>query len=123
MERRIYFICGDLVTNAVLAAIATFAAYLLPSTWPMLVEMIVGMVTGMLVAMVVMPLFMFFFGAMEVMLPVMLGSMLSSMLPGMLPHMRGELGLLLLWGAGIGVATWAFTYLLDFFAHGEKRYG
>ncbi|MBF0263405.1 MAG: hypothetical protein HQL97_16390 [Magnetococcales bacterium] len=110
---RLYFLLGDLLACGVLSALATWAAWLLPSTWPMSVEMVVGMGVGMVAAMLAMPPFLALFGALEVMIPVMLGSMASSMLPSMVPRLRDDLGMLLAWGAGCGLAAWGVTWLAD----------
>ncbi|MEO5333580.1 MAG: hypothetical protein H7839_16330 [Magnetococcus sp. YQC-5] len=120
MERRLYFIIGDVVSCSALSVVGTWAAYLLPSTWPMMLEMMVGMVVGMIATMAVLPVFMMWFGAMEVMVPAMLGSMLSSMLPSMVPQWRGDPGVLSMLGAGIGVLAWLFTRVTDHFFHGEE---
>ncbi|MBF0155830.1 MAG: hypothetical protein HQL57_01420 [Magnetococcales bacterium] len=122
MERRPYFIFGDLLSCVAAGALAgnwsvAVHGWMAIPGWPMAVtmalEMIVdmglGMVAGMLVAAVAMPLF----GAMEIMIPVMLTGMVSGMV-GMLGEEivgRSSLGAEG-WGALGGVVsllvcTWA----------------
>ncbi|MBF0295222.1 MAG: hypothetical protein HQL96_08525 [Magnetococcales bacterium] len=123
MEKRPYFIVGDLVSNAAAGALAAWVASLLPVGWPMAVEMMAGMALGMVAVFLVSPVFMLFFGALEVMVPTMLGSMFASMLPSMHPVLRGDWVHLLVWGAGIGVASWLFTQVAHFFLRGERNHG
>ena len=124
VERRPYFVFGDVLSCAVIGAIAALAATAsVAEWWNMIVGMLVGMTVGMLVGMTVgmvvallvgFALFVGLFGAMEVMLPTMLTGMLAGMAFGMVETMRplgsgAEAGV----GALIGCAVLALTYLAN----------
>ena len=116
MERRPYFVFGDVLSCAVIGAIAALAA---PASvaewWSMIVGMLVGMTVGMVVALLVgFALFVGLFGAMEVMVPTMLTGMLAGMAFGMVETMRplGS-GAETAVGALIGCAVLALTYLAN----------
>jgi hypothetical protein len=106
MEKRPYFVLGDLLVNVtagVAAAISVRA--LVPPSWHPVVAMFVGMCLGSLVASVVSFLFMPFFGAFEVMLPAMLTGMVAGMAASLLeaPALPGAL---------IGLAVVGWVYIL-----------
>ncbi|MBF0107709.1 MAG: hypothetical protein HQL76_00845 [Magnetococcales bacterium] len=115
MERRVYFVAGDLLATGV----AGWLAALVVLDWTpwqgstmhtMMGGMALGMMTGMLTAFVFIPVF----GAMEVMLPVMLAGMVSGMLTGM--------GLALDWldpglAGPVGIASGVLGYLWTFLVH------
>ncbi len=116
VERRPYFVFGDVLSCAVIGAIAALAATAsVAEWWSMIVGMLVGMTVGMVVALLVgFALFVGLFGAMEVMLPTMLTGMLAGMAFGMVETMRplgsgAEAGV----GALIGCAVLALTYLAN----------
>ena len=116
VERRPYFVFGDVLSCAVIGAIAALAATAsVAEWWNMIVGMLVGMTVGMVVALLVgFALFVGLFGAMEVMLPTMLTGMLAGMAFGMVETMRplgsgAEAGV----GALIGCAVLALTYLAN----------
>jgi len=115
LERRFYFIAGDVLSNAVTGMAAAWLAVLLVDTsWPMLAGMAVGMLSGMGLGLLLMPAFVGLFGAMEVMLPVMLTAMLSGMVFGMAGAMQAAaLQTLLLGGGSIGILVLLLTYAVD----------
>jgi hypothetical protein len=123
VERRIYFIAGDVLSNVVMgvAAAWTAAAVVAPS-WPMPAGMLAGMLAGMGPGLVLTPLCVALFGAMEVMLPVMLTAMLSGMVFGMAGAM-GTPGLaaLLLGGGSTGLLVLLLTYAVDARLRGRAR--
>ncbi len=121
MERRIYFVIGDL-TACALAGAATgwLGQFLIPADWfvplGMLIGTAIGMFIGMLSGLLLSPLF----GAFEVMLPAALGGMLAGMTVAMLHaviHLSPADSALT--GAVAGLAGLAFTYVLQNRLHGE----
>jgi hypothetical protein len=115
MERRLYFIAGDLLACGFVGALAATAASLLVgSGWNMLLAMLVGMAVGMALALPGALLFMPFFGAMEVMVPAMLSGMLAGMAIGMAEAMISlTLASAAWYGAQIGFGTLVVTSLLN----------
>ena len=119
MERRLYFVLGDLLAVSASGALAgALCAALFGTGWNMGLAMVAGMALGMLVALPCSFGLMPFFGAMEVMVPTMLGGMLSgmwiAMAAAMTPMGAGEglrFGLLIGWFAW--VATTAFHVFLQ----------
>ncbi len=123
MESRPYFLLGDILSNAALGGLAGMScAGLVGESWNMLLAMLAGMVLGMVLALPVQFICGVFFGAFEVMLPMMLTGMTTGMIIAAvaatreLPWDRGAL-----WGAGLGVAVLAFTYLANAVLQGEVR--
>jgi hypothetical protein len=82
---RPYFLMGDVLSNAVIGAVAGVAvASLISPTWPMFAAMAAGMVLGHFLALIVGVLAFFrYFGMMEIMLPTMITGMLAGMFIGM----------------------------------------
>jgi hypothetical protein len=121
MERRIYFLAGDILSNTVMgAAAAWLAAVLVDPSWTMPAAMFAGMLAGMGLGLVLMPVLVGLFGAMEVMLPVMLTTMLSGMVFGMAGAMQALTGpALLLGGGSIGLLVLLLTYAIDAALHGR----
>jgi hypothetical protein len=121
MERRIYFLAGDLLSNAVMgAAAAWLAAAIVDPSWSMPAGMFAGMLGGMGLGLLLMPVFVGLFGAMEVMLPVMLTAMLSGMVFGMAGAMQTpEVPMVLFGGGAIGNLVLLFTYAVDAILHGK----
>jgi len=115
LERRIYFIAGDVLSNAVMGMAAAWLVTLLVDTsWPMPAGMAVGMASGMGLGLLLMPVFVGLFGAMEVMLPVMLTAMFSGMVFGMAGAMQTAAPQMLLLGGGsIGILVLLLTYAVD----------
>lgn len=86
MEKRVYFVLGDLMSCVLSGALAGWWAMqvsVFGMMGSMAAGMLVGMGAGMLVGMLLSPLF----GAMEVLVPVMLTGMVSGMIIGMVHPM------------------------------------
>ncbi len=110
MERRIYFIAGDVLACVLCGAAAGWlAAAAIPADWAMLAGMVTGMLIGMAVGTVGGILFSPFFGAMEVMLPASLSGMVAGLAGAMTVPGIGSLGI----GALAGLACLAVTYVLQ----------
>jgi len=122
MEKRLYFVVGDFVANALVATAAVaVTTWLIGGTWGMISGMIVGMVLGMIVALplslgLLSPLL----GIMEVIAPCMLSGMLGGMWGGMWALTGGQI---VQWGVGTGVAVVAVIYALNIFMTGPQRFG
>lgn len=120
MEKRLYFVLGDLIANILVATVAVaVTAWLIGGSWGMIPGMIVGMVLGMIIAIpltvaVLAPLL----GIMEVMAPCMLGGMFGGMWGGMWPLQGEEI---LRWGVGTGVAAFALVYALNSVMTGPRK--
>jgi hypothetical protein len=123
VERRIYFIAGDVLSNVVMGmAGAWLAAAVVSPSWSMPAGMMAGMLAAMGLGLVLTPPFVALFGAMEVMLPVMLTAMLSGMVFGMAGAMRAPAVPTLLFGGGtIGLLVLLLTYAVDAHLHGRVR--
>lgn len=116
MEKRPYFIAGDLLVNATAGVAAAVSAHaLVPSSWHPLAAMPLGMCVGAISSSVVALLFMPFFGAFEVMLPAMLTGMIAGMIASMLGAPAST-------GALVGLAVVAWVYFLTAMA-GSTRDG
>ena len=122
MERRLYFMVGDLLAVTVVGALAgVLMTAVIGTGWNMLVAMLVGMALGMLVALPGSFAFMPFFGAMEVMVPTMLAGMLSGMWVGMFAAMTPlSAGAGLRFGALIGLFAWLCTTTLNAFLQAKE---
>jgi hypothetical protein len=123
MERRLYFLFGDVMANAGIGAVAGLAAgALVDTSWNMLLAMGVMMIVGHLIATVGSLLFTPLFGGFEVMLPGMLTGMESGMIVGMASAMRplgpGQSALL---GALIGLAVLSATSFLNHRIRAQAR--
>ena len=108
MERRPYFIVGDLLVNAVAGAATGIAVVrLVPDSWNTPLAMLAGMGVGITVGLVIGFIAMPFFGAFEVMLPAMTSGMLAGMLVGTFapPHSAAAA-----WGCLAGIFTLAVVY-------------
>ena len=115
MERRLYFLFGDLVSNAGVGALAgLIVAALVGETWFPVLGMAVGMLAGGMIALPAAVVLSVPFGAMELMLPVMLTGMTSGMLSGMLAAMGAASGgSAAALGAVVGLVVLAATYALN----------
>lgn len=117
MERRLYFIFGDLAAAVVAGSLAGWLAMLVvPAGFQgplaMIAAMGIGMVVGMAVGMVVGFLFVPFFGAMEPMLPASLGGMMAGMGMAMAAVMGTPTPMnATLDGAAIGALCLLYTYV------------
>ena len=120
MEKRPYFVIGDLAANVIVATAAVaVTTWVIGGAWGMIPGMIVGMVLGMIVALplslgLLFPLL----GVMEVMAPCMLSGMLGGMWGGMWPLSGGEI---LRWGGGTGVGVVVAIYGLNVFMTGPQK--
>ncbi|MCH7555457.1 MAG: hypothetical protein IIC08_05645 [Proteobacteria bacterium] len=121
MERRVYFILGDLLSCIVAGAAGGWLILLvMPGDWFVLLGMVIGMALGMVAGMLVGALFSPLFGAMELMLPASLSGMLGGMVVGMMHAMAGIGPADAAWsGAAVGILCLAFTYRLQARLHGE----
>ena len=122
MERRFYFVVGDLLAVSTAGAVAGLAACgAIAEGWNMILAMLVGMVIGMLVATPTAFLFMPFFGAMEVMMPVMLAGMLSGMWVGMAEAMTGlSGGAAAGWGLRVGLLALGLSQIANATLHARS---
>lgn len=123
MEKRLYFLFGDMVSNSVVGILAGVAtASLVGIDWPMLIGMLVGMAIGMLVSLLGPLVFCPWFGALEVMIPTMLTGMLSGMALGMLAAMSSlSLGTVGGIGACIGLGVTVMVWIGSAVLHGEHH--
>ena len=88
MDKRLFFMIGDLVANVVSGTIAGLAAWaIVDPAWNMWLAMLAMMVLGMALGLVLFFPFSIKLGAMEVMLPLMFSGMLGGMVVGMLAAM------------------------------------
>ena len=115
MERRLYFLFGDIVSNTGVGALVGFVVVMsVREGWPPLLAMVSGMLLGDVVALPAMVLLSILFGAMEVMLPVMLTGMVTGMLVAMLMAMRGlSAGAAVAIGMLVGLLTLGATYIVN----------
>ena len=115
MERRLYFIVGDLAANGLVGAATGLAVVgLIGEGHFMPAAMVVGMLLGMGIATLVIPVFGPLFGLMEVQLPAMLTGMLVGMSIGMTASARAvDATAAGMTGALIGVGTWVAVSLFD----------
>lgn len=120
MEKRLYFIIGDLFANALVAtAAAALTAWLIGGAWGMIPGMLVGMLVGMVIALPLsLALLAPFLGAMEVLSPCMISGMLGGMWGGMSPLAGGAI---LQWGVGTGVAVVVVVYALNAVVSGPQK--
>ena len=123
MERRPYFLLGDLISNTgVGALVAVVVAFVIGESWPAWLAMVAGLLIGDLVALPAAVGLSVVFGAMELMLPVMVSGMLSGMVVGMRAA-SGPLsnGTALTIGAALGLAALLATYGLNAYVHAAHR--
>ena len=120
MEKRLYFVIGDLLANAFVASVtAALTAWLIGGSWGMIPGMLAGMVIGMAVA-VPLSLGLLFpiLGVMEVISPCMISGMLGGMWGGMWPLAGGDT---IRWGVVTGVAVVAIVYTLNASLSGPQK--
>ena len=121
METRLRFLLGDLCANASLGTLtALVCAGLVSENWNPLLAMLAGMLLGMLLAFPASIVVGIYLGAFEIMIPMMLTGMVSgmavAMLAAMAPLPAGEASQ---WGAALGIATLALTYMANAALRGE----
>ncbi len=123
MERRVYFIFGDLLACGVTGAAAAWLVWFaVPAGWIFPAGMALGMAIGMFVGLVVGILFTPLFGDFEVSLPASLSGMVAGMAGGMLPGLTTAGAGTALWvGAAVGVVCLAYSYALQARLHGEVK--
>jgi hypothetical protein len=112
MEKRPYFVIGDLLANAFVATLAVaLTAWIIGGTWGMLPGMLVGMMIGMAIGLFLSLGLLFpVLGVMEVMAPCMISGMLGGMWGGMWPLAGADI---LQWGIGTGIIVFAVIYALN----------
>ncbi len=116
MEKRLSFVVGDILVNAVAGIAAALSAQaLVPAAWHPIAAMLLGTCVGAVSASFVALLFMPFLGAFEVMLPAMLTGMIAGMI-------SPRLGNPALTGASVGLAVVVWVYFLTALA-GRSRDG
>ncbi len=122
MEKRLYFIIGDLVANAFVATAAVaLTAWLIGGSWGMLPGMLAGMLLGMAIALPLTLALLFpILGVMEVMAPCMVSGMLGGMWGGMWPLAGAAI---LQWGIGTGVAVVVIIYAINAAMSGPQKVG
>ncbi|MFK8019681.1 MAG: hypothetical protein AB8B86_07930 [Pseudomonadales bacterium] len=125
MDKRLYFVLGDLITNVVAGMFVAGLCYLIFDTgWNMIIAMFVAMALGMLFSMIVWFPASILYGAMEVMLPVMLTGMYSGMIVGMWASMHPlSLTTALLCGAITGFITVTIVWIVNNQLRGRRHYG
>ena len=116
MERRPYFVLGDLAVNCATGGVtAWLASSVVPTGWGMAGGMVAGMILGMVIGIVLAFVFTPLFGALEVMLPAMLSGMLAGMGGGMMATQVGPMAFAP-WQAGVavGALSMAYSYFVQF---------
>ena len=120
MEKRLYFVAGDILSNIVVGIVSVGVTTLLiggsMGMWPgMLAGMVIGMVLAMGLSMGVLAPRL---GIMEIMMPCMMTGMFGGMWGGMVP-----LGIVdtLQWGAATGVTVLTIMYLLNAAISGPQK--
>lgn len=123
MERRLYFVFGDLLACAATGAAAGWIAHaVIPGDWNPLIGMALGMLLGFPVGLIGGVLFGPLFGAFEISLPAGLAGMVAGSAAGMLQAMTGIDSATALWsGALAGLACLAYSYVLQAILRGEAR--
>lgn len=120
MEKRLYFIAGDLISNIVVGIISVgVTTLLIGGNMPMLPGMLAGMVVGMVLAMglsmgVLAPRL----GIMEIMMPCMMTGMFGGMFGGMNAFSIVQT---LQWGTATGVVVMSLVYLLNAALSGQQK--
>lgn len=119
MERRAYFVIGDILANSLVATAAVaLSAWLIgggPGMWPgMLAGMVLGMALALVLSMLLAPLL----GVMEVMVPCMLSGMLGGMWGGMWPLAGSDLPR---WGVATAFAVLTVVYLANALLRGPQQ--
>jgi hypothetical protein len=110
MERRVYFILGDLLSCVAAGAAGGWLTELAhPGACFVLIGMAIGMVLGMVAGLLLSP----FFGSLEVMLPASLSGMVVGMMHDI--SLMDAAGI----GAAMGILCLAFSYRLQARLQGE----
>jgi hypothetical protein len=125
MERRLFFVFGDLLTNVTCGSLAALCCAWLLSALPMIPAMLLGMLVGMLLSMVLLfGILMRHFGAMEPMVQGMTSGMLAGMFATMFisPDVPLTVSALEL-GAATGCMVFVVTWLLNAVISGPQPNG
>lgn len=123
MERRLYFIIGDLLNCTLAGAAGGGLTWLVVTDgWSILAAIAVGMVVGMMAGMLVGFFCSPFFGIMEVILPAALAGQMGGMAGGLMVAGYGA-GLegAFLSGVPAGLLVLIFVYLLQARFRGEAE--
>jgi len=120
MEKRLYFVIGDLLANAFVATVAVaLTAWLIGGSWGMVPGMLVGMLIGMAIALPLsIGLLTPFLGALEIITPCMISGMFGGMWGGMWP-LAGAM--IFRWGIGTGIAVVVVIYTLNIVTTGPQK--
>ncbi|NND53875.1 MAG: hypothetical protein HKN56_02765 [Gammaproteobacteria bacterium] len=120
MEKRLYFVAGDVLSNIAVGIVSTgVATLLIGGNLPMLPGMLAGMVVGMVIAMgMSMGLLAPRLGIMEIMMPCMLTGMFGGMWGGM--HDLSFFASLR-WGTYTGMTVLVAVYLLNAAIGGRQK--
>jgi len=120
MERRFFFIIGDLLANAFVATVSVaVTSWLIGGSWGMLPGMLAGMLIGMALTLPLsLGLLTMILGVMEVMVPCMLSGMFGGMWGGMWP-LAGTA--ILNWGVGTGITVVVIIYALNAVVAGPQK--
>ncbi len=115
MDKRLYFVLGDLFGNIAVGVAVAWLSWLIVSTgWNMWLTMFAMMAFGMLVSLLLFFPLGYFFGAMEVMIPTMLTGMLSGMIVSMRCAMHHtSLDFALFLGAFSGLSSIVVVWILN----------
>jgi hypothetical protein len=106
MEKRLYFVLGDLLVSTVAGATAGVTAHaVIPASWQPLAAVPLGFLLGVAASSVVALLFMPLFGAFEVILP----ALLTGMIAGSAASFTERPAIV---GPAIGVAVLVWVYFL-----------
>jgi len=120
MEKRLYFVLGDLFANMLVATIAVaLTGWLIGGSWGMFPGMLAGMLVGMIIALplslgLLFPLL----GVMEVITPCMISGMFGGMWGGMWPLAGAAI---LRWGIGTGIVVVITIYVLNAVMSGPQK--
>jgi len=120
MEKRLFFVVGDLLSNVLIATVAiAVTTLLIGGRLGMAVGMIIGMVVGMLIATAIgMGFIARRLGIMEVVMPACLSGMLGGMWGGMWSLSVVET---LQWGLITGTGVMVAVYLLNALISGPQK--
>jgi hypothetical protein len=115
MEKRLYFVLGDLLVNATAGAVsALLAQAAIASSWHPLAAMPLGLLLGTIASSAVALVFMPLFGAFEVILPALVTGILAGAASPWIPRP-------VVFGPAIGVAVVAWVYFLTERESGRER--
>ena len=115
MDKRLYFVLGDLFGNLLAGALIGCLSWLIIGPgWPMMIAMLAMMLIGMFFSTLLWLPFSILFGAMEVMVPFMLTGMLSGMVVGMRESMQQhDITSCFYWGAACGLISIVVVWVLN----------